>query len=74
MTERYFNIDNYTVPNNYEKIQPTRGYDYVTNDGCWILAKTPFTEIDNTFMLYIRLDRNGTLVTRDPQLVADWSF
>jgi hypothetical protein len=66
-----FDTETLTIPSTWEIIEPMRCFDYLTNDGAWILAKTPFLEEHNTFMLYLSLDSGGYAV-RDPQDIASW--
>ena len=54
--------------------RPFRGFDYQTNDGCWVVGKTEFRESDNTELMVVVLDRDGQVRERDPQMLADWSI
>jgi hypothetical protein len=68
-----FNNEPVRVSPEWEIIPPMRAFDYKYNDGCWVLARTPFMEQFNTFMVFVRLDTSGRYILEDPQYIADWT-
>ncbi len=57
----------------WEIIEPRRGFDYQTNGGCWLVAKTPSIKGEKVLM-YIRVDSGGFYTLRDPKLLTEWSI
>jgi hypothetical protein len=68
-----FDTETITIPGDWEVIEPMRCFDYESNRGAWIVARTQFREEDNCRMLYLRLDIGGYAI-RDPQDIADWDI
>lgn len=60
------------VPCEYEQLEPFRAFSYRHNDGCWVLARTPFLEEYNCRMWFCLVDGHRAGMLLDGQEMVIW--